>query len=108
MNGVDPLPSGDDVRGHAAVKIDSGEARLNVVLENPGGSENLQVAGLWALLSLDDVKLHLGALVEDGSADVIGMDEYIFPAAVGSDESKALVCIEKLNRTCLHLARNRP
>ena len=68
----------------------------------PGLSRYPDAAGLWALLALDDLKLDLGALVEAGATQVIGVDKHVLAARVRCDEAEALVCIEKLNRTGLH------
>src|SRR5690349_21615538 len=66
-------------------------------------SDHLDGAGLGALLSLNDLELDLGALVEDSASDVVGVNEYVLAATLRRDEPKTLGNVEKLDRTFLHL-----
>src|SRR5260221_577060 len=67
-----------------------------------GLADDLHAAGLRSLLALNHLELDLGALLEDGAARVVGVDENVLAAALRRDEPKTLSCVEELDGTFLH------
>jgi hypothetical protein len=65
--------------------------------------QDLDVAGLRALLALDHLELDLGTLLDRGSAEIVDVDEDILSALVWSDEAETLGRVEELDGTVFHL-----
>jgi hypothetical protein len=65
-------------------------------------ASDADVAGLGALFALNNLELDLGALIEGGTAEIIGVYEHVFAAVVRGDEAETFIRIEKFNCTFLH------